>query len=53
MTFRSFGVRPGRDERPELVQQDRHREDDADDQRDLDLDDERVTDAEDLERDAV
>ena len=39
----------GRDERPELVEQDGHREDDPDDQRDLDLDDERVADPQDLE----
>ena len=29
--FRSAGVRPGCDERPDLVQQDRHRQDDPDD----------------------
>ena len=44
------GRQAGRDERPELVEQDRHREDDPDDDRDLDLDDERVADPEDLER---
>ena len=43
----------GRDERPELVEQDRHREDDPDHDRDLDLDDERVADPEDLERDVA
>ena len=31
-------VRPGDDERPELVEQDRHREDDPDDERDLERD---------------
>ena len=42
MAPRSVGVRPGRDECPDLVEQDRHREDDPDDDRDLELDDERV-----------
>ena len=51
--LRSAGVRPGRDERPDLVEQDGHRQDDPDDQGDLDLDDERVADAEDLQVDAV
>ena len=50
MTLLLVRRQPGLDERPELIEQDRHREDDPDDQRDLDLDDERVTDTEDLER---
>ena len=36
------GRQPGRDERPELVEQDRHGQDDPDHDRDLDLDDEGV-----------
>ena len=40
--LRSLGGQAGRDERPELVQQDRHRQDDPDHERDLELDEERV-----------
>ena len=42
---RSLGRQAGRDERPDLVEQDRHRQDDPDHDRDLDLDDERVAQA--------
>ena len=45
---RSAGVRPGRDERPDLVEQDRHRQDDPDDDRDPELDREAVAGPEDL-----
>ena len=47
---RSLGRQPGRHERPQLVEEHGHREDDADHDRDLELDDERVAETGEEER---